>query len=176
MVRGFLRWTFVTVPLVLLIGIVSSQLVPNGNHNGWYRALAKPSATPPAWMFPVAWTILYVLQGIAAAMILNARGAPGKALALGLFAAQLALNASWTPVFFGAHQVGAGLAIIVAMLALAIAATVTFGRIRTAAAWLMVPYLVWLCYAGMLNLGIWRLNPDASARLVPDGSVTQMIN
>src|SRR3546814_14593249 len=84
-------------------------------------------------------TILYVLEGVALAIILHARGARGRGLAIALFVAQFVLSLAWTPVFFGAHRVVLALAIIAAMIVLAIAATLMFGRIRRAAAWLMVP-------------------------------------
>ena len=110
--------------------------VPAGDRSAWYLALAKPALTPPGWLFPVAWTVLYILMGFALAMILNARGARLRGIAIALFSVQLALNLVWTPLFFGAHQVGAALLVSAAMLVAAIATTLAFGRIRTAAAWL----------------------------------------
>ena len=170
---SFLRWAVVTVPLVLFLGFLSGRMVPSGSENSWYAMLAKPAITPPDWVFPLAWAILYVLQGIAVALILHARGARGRGLAIGLFVLQLLVNLAWTPIFFGAHAVMLALAVIVAMLVLAIATTIVFGRIRSAAAWLMVPYLAWICFAGMLTLGIHQLNPNAE-RLVPSASSTQI--
>src|SRR3546814_3659437 len=111
------------------LGFLSGRLVPSGSENEWYAALAKPSMTPPGWMFPVAWTILYVLEGVALAIILHARGARGRGLAIALFVAQFVLSLAWTPVFFGAHRVVPALAIIAAMIVLAIAATLMFGRL-----------------------------------------------
>ena len=70
---AFLRWAMVTVPLIVLLGFVSSRLAPSGDTSPWYRALAKPALNPPGWVFPVAWSALYVLIGLALAMILNAR-------------------------------------------------------------------------------------------------------
>jgi tryptophan-rich sensory protein len=163
----------VTVPLVLFLGFLSGRVVPSGSENAWYAILEKPGITPPDWVFPVAWSILYVLQGLAIAMILHARGARGRGLAIALFVIQLVLNLAWTPIFFGAHEVLLALDLIVAMLVAAIATTVVFGRIRSAAAWLMVPYLAWICFAGMLTLGIHQLNPNAES-LVPSGSATQI--
>lgn len=171
---SFLRWAMVTVPLILLLGFLSGRSVAVGGESRWYTALAKPALTPPGWVFPVAWTTLYVLLGLALAMILNARGARLRGLAVALFVAQFALNLIWTPLFFGAHQVGASVLVIVAMLALSIAATVVFARIRTAAAWLMVPYMVWISFAGMLAFGIGRLNPNAET-LVPAAHTSQML-
>ena len=104
-------------------------------------------------MFPVAWTALYILIGLALAMILNARGSRLRGVAIALFAMQMVLNLAWTPLFFGAHQVTAAFWLIVFMFVISIATTLVFGRIRKAAAWLMVPYLAWLCFAGMLDCG-----------------------
>jgi len=171
---SFLRWAIVSVPLILLLGFASGRAVPAGAENGWYVALQKPALTPPGWVFPVAWTSLYILMGIAVAVILNARGARGRGLALALFAVQFALNLAWTPLFFGLHRVGAALLVIVAMLAVAIATTVMFGRIRPLAAWLMVPYLVWISFAGVLTWRIGQLNPQAET-LVPAAHTSQML-
>ena len=163
---SFLRWAVVIVPLVLLLGFASGRSVPAGNENEWYRALAKPALTPPGWVFPVAWTTLYILIGLALAMILHARGAKGRGVAIGLFVAQFALNLAWTPLFFGAHRVTVALIVLLAILVLAIWTTFAFARIRRGAAWLMLPYLVWLSFAGVLNWRIGQLNPDAES-LVP---------
>ena len=170
---SFLRWAIVTVPLVVLLGFASGRLVPAGDENAWYRALAKPALTPPGIVFPIAWSTLYVLLGLALAMIADARGSRGRGLAITLFAVQLALNLAWTPLFFGAHKVVAAAVLIAVMLAVSIAVTFRFARIRRAAAWLMVPYMVWISFAGALTLGIHRLNPDAEG-LVPEASSTQI--
>ncbi len=171
---AFLRWAVVTVPLVLLLGFASGRSVPAGSDNLWYVALTKPPLTPPGWVFPVAWTTLYILMGLALAMILHARGARGRGVAIGLFVAQFALNLCWTPLFFGAHRVTLALIVLLAILALAIATTVAFARIRRGAAWLMLPYLVWLSFAGVLNWRIGQLNPDAES-LVPRTQTSQML-
>ena len=171
---SFVRWAVFTVPLILLLGFASGRAVPSGSDNGWFMALQKPALTPPGIVFPIAWTSLYILLGLAVALILHARGAHGRALALGLFAVQFVLNLAWTPLFFGMHQVGAALLVIVAMLALAILTTILFGRIRPLAAWLMVPYLVWISFAGVLTWRIGQLNPDAET-LVPAAHTSQML-
>jgi benzodiazapine receptor len=158
---SLLRWAVVTVPLVLLLGFASGRSVPAGNQNPWYVALAKPALTPPGWVFPVAWSLLYVMMGLALAIVLNARGARGRGVAVALFVVQLALNLTWQPLFFGAHRIGAALGVIGLMLVFGIAATVAFARVRRAAAWLMVPYLVWISFAGVLTWRIGQLNPGA---------------
>lgn len=171
---SFLRWAIVTVPGVLLLGFASGRSVPSGSENGWYVALTKPELTPPGWVFPVAWTTLYILLGLALAVVLNARGARGRGVAVGLFAVQLALNLAWTPTFFGAHRITLAFVIIVAMLLVSIATTFAFARIRRVAAWLMLPYLVWISFAGVLTWSIGRLNPGADT-LVPGARTSQML-
>lgn len=168
------RWAMVSVPLVLLLGFLAGRSVPTGDDSSWYQALVKPALTPPGWLFPVAWTTLYILLGLALAIILNSRGARGRGMAIGLFAGQFALNLVWNPLFFGAHRVDAALLDIAAMLLLAIATTWAFGRIRPVAAWLMLPYLVWISFAGVLTWRIGVLNPDAET-LVPSATTSQMI-
>lgn len=171
---SFLRWAVVTVPAMLFLGLLSGRSVPAGRDNPWYVALAKPALNPPDWAFPVAWALLYVMIGFALALVLHARGARGRGLAVLLFVGQFALNLSWQPVFFGAHRIGIALAIVVAMLVLAIGATLLFGRIRTVAAWLMVPYLAWVSFAGVLTWRIGQLNPGAD-NLAPTARTSQML-
>jgi tryptophan-rich sensory protein len=171
---SLVRWALVTVPAVLLLGFLSGA-VSEGGDSAWYRALAKPALTPPDWLFPVAWTLLYILIGFALAMILNARGARERPLAIGLFIMQLIVNLVWNPLFFGAHRVLLAFDVIVLLILLAIATTLVFGRIRAAAAWLMVPYLAWICFAAALTWDIHRLNPYADTLVPSSGSAQIML-
>lgn len=166
---SFLRYALITVPLVLLLGTLSGRASNSGYGNPWFDALVKPAAMPPGWAFGVAWTILYILLGLALAMILHARGARGRGLALGLFAVQMLLNYSWSPLFFAAHQVTLALVVIFAMIALTVACLLLFARIRKVAALLLLPYLAWLAFATYLNFEIMRLNPGAET-LVPQAA------
>lgn len=170
---SFVRWALVTVPAVLLLGFLSGTSVAAGSDNAWYQTLAKPALIPPDWVFPVAWTILYVLIGLALAIVLNARGARERGLGISLFAVQLLANLMWTPLFFGWHRVVLAFAVVVIMVLTTLATTLVFGRIRPAAAWLMVPYLAWICFAGALTWGIHRLNPNADS-LEPSAVSTQI--
>lgn len=172
---SFLRYALVTVPAVLLLGTLSGRLSNSGYDNQWFAALVKPEAMPPSWLFPVAWSILYVLLGLALAMILHARGARGRGIAIGLFLAQLALNYSWSPTFFAAHKIELAFWIIVAMIGLSIAVTFAFARIRKLAAWLMVPYLVWISFAAVLNHRYAELNPNAETLVPAPGSANILI-
>ena len=112
----------------------------------------------PAWVFGPVWTALYLSMAIAAWLVWRRAGWPGGARALGLFAVQLALNAAWSPLFFGLRSPAAGL-VDIAALWLAIAATVfAFFRIAPVAGALLVPYWLWVTFATALNAAIWSLN------------------
>lgn len=122
----------------------------------WYRGLKKPSWNPPNWVFPVAWTVLYLCMSAAAARVAVLDGA---GVALALWAVQIAYNTLWTPVFFGLRRMGAGL-VVVGILWLAVAATmVAFWRLDAVAGLLFLPYLAWVTVASALNAALWRLNP-----------------
>lgn len=170
---AYLRWAIFTVPLILLLGFLSASLAPSGDKNLWYLRLAKPDEMPPSWAFPVAWSILYILIGLALAMVINARGSRLRMPAIVLFVLQMAVNLAWAPVFFGMHQVVPALIVIGVMFGLALVTTFLFGKVRTGAALLMLPYLAWICYAGFLTYRINELNPDAS-RIVPARSSDQI--
>ncbi|MBJ6370114.1 tryptophan-rich sensory protein TspO [Sedimentitalea arenosa] len=123
----------------------------------WYKALNKPRWTPPDWLFPVAWTTLYLCIATAGA---RAALADGNGIAMALWALQIALNTLWTPVFFGLHRIRAGMAVLCALW-LAVAATmVALFQIDLIAGLLFVPYLAWVSVAAALNLAVWRLNTD----------------
>jgi tryptophan-rich sensory protein len=152
--------------LILLLGFLSASLAPSGDKNLWYMRLVKPEGMPPGWAFPVAWSILYVLMGLALAMVINARGSRMRMPAIVLFVVQMAVNLAWSPIFFGMHKVETALIVISVLFGLAVVTTFLFGKVRTGAALLMLPYLAWICYAGFLLYRIHELNPDAS-RIVP---------
>jgi tryptophan-rich sensory protein len=176
--RGQLRMAYArhalfTVPAILLAGTLSGKVAGSGYGNPWFDALAKPGFMPPGWAFAVAWTILYILLGLSLAMILNARGARGRGAAVAVFLVQLLLNFSWPPLFFAAHKIGAALLLILAIIVLTLVTAWLFARIRKPAAWLLLPYLAWLCFAAALNYEIGRLNPDGG-RLAPGTSGTDI--
>jgi translocator protein len=167
---SLVRWALFVIPAVMLLGFLSSMISGSSDENRWFAELVKPAAQPPGWLFGVVWPALYFMTGLAFAMVLHARGAKYRGLAVGLFLAQFVLNLAWSPVFFGRHQVTTALFLIVAIWVAAVATTFAFGRVRKAAAWLMVPYLVWLSFATILNYQIDRLNPDAESLYVPAAS------
>lgn len=123
----------------------------------WYAGLNKPSWNPPPWIFGPAWTLLYTLMAVAAWLVWKRAGFTRP---LALYFVQLALNAAWTPIFFGAHELGWALIEIVAMW-IAIALTlISFFRVNRAAGWLLAPYLAWVTFATALNFTLWKLNPS----------------
>ena len=164
---AYLRWALVAVPAIVLLGFLSGKLANSGYGNRWFAALAKPDIMPPAWAFPVVWTILYVLMGLALAIVLHARGAQGRSLAIALFVVQLLLNLVWSPLFFRAHQVGNALALILGLTVLVAVVAWLFSRIRPFAGILLIPYLVWLAFASFLTYEIRQLNPDAETLVAP---------
>ncbi len=129
----------------------------------WYVALKKPSWTPPNWVFPVAWTSLYLLMAAAAA---RASTFDGAAVGLALWSVQIAFNTLWTPVFFGLKRMRAAL-VPMAGLWLSVTATcIAFFALDVWAGLMFVPYVVWVTIASALNIEIVRLNPD-QARGIP---------
>lgn len=161
---SLLRWSLFIVPVVLGLGFLSGMLSGSGPRNPWFAGLAMPSIYPPPIAFPVVWTLLYLLMGIALAMVLSARGASGRQAAFAVFAAQFILNLAWSPVFFALHKVTLAFGIIVALAVLVAATMAVFARIRPLAAWLLAPYLAWVCFAAVLNWQIHQLNPGADVQ------------
>lgn len=161
---SFIRWALVCVPGVVLLGFLSARLFQSGPGNPWFDALTKPSLYPPPATFGVVWTALYVLMGIALALIASARGAWGRERAFAAFIVQLLLNLAWTPLFFAAHQITWAL-ILICVLIVAVGITVwLFHQVRPLAAWLLLPYLAWLLFAALLNWQFLEANPAADGK------------
>jgi len=152
-VLGLLAFVVTVLGVASLSGLSVARAGPD-----WYEALSKPSWTPPAWLFGPVWTVLYLMMAAAAWLVWRRHGLVGAAVPLGLFAVQLALNAAWSPVFFGLHEIGWGFAVIVGLWVAVLATMLAFWRVAPAAGWLLVPYQLWITFAGALNLAIWRLN------------------
>ena len=122
-----------------------------------YNELIKPSYAPPSWVYGIVWTALYVMMGLASYRVYNAGGGM---MAAGLYALQLGLNVSWSPVFFRSRD-RKGAAVIAIALCIAVAATAaSFARYDRTAAMLMMPYLAWTIFAAVLSLDIWVRNKD----------------
>lgn len=134
------------------------------NVDGWYAAAERPAWTPPNALFGPVWTTLYALMSVAAWLVWREREREGARGALGLYVAQLVLNAVWTPVFFGLYPaIGAtalwiALVVIVALDVLVVLTLLRFARFSRLAAAMLVPYALWVLYATTLNAGIAVLN------------------
>lgn len=165
------RWSLFTVPLVLALGFASAVASGSGPVSPWFASLAKPATFPPPIVFPVVWSALYALMGVALAMVIVAAGAPGRGAAVIAFVVQLLLNLAWSPVFFGLHQLTYGLMVIGA-LAVALVATIwLFARVRRLAAWLLAPYMAWVLFASLLNYQFLVMNRDADGQPGPQATV-----
>lgn len=148
---GLVFW----VLLAFSAGWFGSQFMPGE----WYRALAKPSWTPPGWVFGPVWSLLYLLMGVAAWLVWREGGLSKNAPALAAFLVQLALNALWSYIYFGRQAIGWALVEILLLDAAIIATLVLFWRRQPAAGILLVPYLLWTGFATVLLAAIWRMNP-----------------
>lgn len=156
------RWALFLVPTVVLLGLASGMAAASGPDNPWFAALEKPAIYPPPAAFGIVWTVLYVLMGLAAAMVCSAWGARYRPWAVAAFVVQLAINLAWSPVFFAMHNIPAALAVIVAMDVAVLVTIWLFWKVRPAAAWLMLPYLAWILFATLLTWEFMQANPDAS--------------
>lgn len=170
---AFLRWAMVCVPGVLLLGFLSGRVAGGGPGNPWFEALTKPSLYPPPATFGVVWTILYIMMGLALALVISARGAPWRGRAMALFAGQLVLNLAWSPLFFALHQIKLALGLLIVLDIAVLLTLVAFYRTRPVAGWLLVPYLAWALFATALNLQFHLANPDADGQRV-SGAATRI--
>ncbi|MEU9836659.1 TspO/MBR family protein [Streptosporangium sp. NPDC048047] len=149
------RWAGLPVFVVALVLVAVAGSLASAGSGEEYLALERPSWAPPSWVFGPVWTVLYVMIAVSGWLAWSARG---WTPALGVYAVQLVLNAAWSPLFFGAGRYGLAFAEIVLLWASIVATVVAFRRISRPAAWLLVPYLLWVTFAAALNFAVWRLN------------------
>jgi tryptophan-rich sensory protein len=151
-------WKYaVAIGITLLVGLLSGLATKDAIAT-WYVTLNKPSFNPPNAVFGPVWTLLYLLMGIAMGRVwcrLDPNSAKGPWAA---YSVQLALNGLWSLIFFSMHLVGVALVDILALLVAIILCIRAFHRVDRIAAWLMVPYLLWVCFATALNAAIVLLN------------------
>ena len=150
---------FVTVAICLAVGYISG-MVTQSAITTWYPTLIKPVFNPPNWVFAPVWTTLFVMMGIAAGLVWNEISSNEVLVkkALMFFLIQLGLNALWSVLFFGLQNpMLAGLEIIVLWL-LIYETYMQFGKINKIASYLLIPYLIWVSFAAILNVSIWWLN------------------
>lgn len=148
------RLTFCIFFAACLGAGVTGGLFPPGP---WYRKLTKPSWTPPDWVFPVTWMVLYVCMAAAAARVASL---PDNGIALAFWAMQIAFNGLWTPVFFGLRKIRLGMAVVGVLWLSVASAMIALWQVDLIAGLLFVPYLIWVTIAATLNAAVWRLNPE----------------
>ncbi|ADB62584.1 TspO and MBR like protein [Haloterrigena turkmenica DSM 5511] len=141
--------------LVNVVGAAPS--IFSSPDSAWFRSLEKPWFYPPSIAFPLVWTALFTLLGVALWLVWRSDSA-GRRLALGLFALQMAFNVVWTPAFFALEAPLLALGVILALWGLIVGTVVAFDRVDRRAAALLVPYLAWVTFAAVLNFELWRLN------------------
>lgn len=142
---------------VFVAAWVGSRFMPGE----WYASLVKPSWNPPSAIFGPVWSVLYILMGVAAWLVWRRAGFAGASAALGLFMAQLILNALWSYLFFGRQRADLAFVDIIALWSTIVVVTVLFWRVHRGAAMMMVPYVAWVSFASFLNFVLWRLNTGA---------------
>jgi len=150
---ALLGWLAVSFAAAALGGFASA------NAGDFYRQLARPTWAPPSWLFAPAWTVLYILMGVAAWLVWRERGFRRARTALSLFLIQLAVNALWTWLFFVWHQGGLAFGEILVLWALILGTIVAFWRVRPIAGALLIPYLAWVTFASALTYTVWQRNP-----------------
>jgi tryptophan-rich sensory protein len=149
-------WLGLAVFLVLCFGVATlGGVATTPNIPNWYTGLAKPSWTPPSWIFGPVWTALYFSMAVAAWLVWRKGNAWGP---LALFAVQLVFNAAWSWLFFGLHSPGIAFVDILLLWIAIAATTMVFWRRSLVAGLLLGPYLTWVGFAAVLNFAIWRLN------------------
>lgn len=136
----------------------TGAMFPTGE---WYKGLNKPDWVPPNWMFPVAWTSIYLLISFAGARVAVL---DGNAYAMAFWAMQAAISTLWTPVFFGAHRLKASLPIMAVLWVAVLGCTITHFQLDFWAGMAFLPYMAWVSVASALNLAMVRLNPDETPR------------
>lgn len=157
MKKGTWKPYVLAIVLTEAIGALAGFLTRDGVE--LYQATAvKPALTPPPVVFPIVWSILYVLMGIGAARIWLAPPSEDRSRSLTLYVVQLAFNFLWSILFFGLHRYGLALIWLAVLWLLILFMILSFRKVDPAAAWLQVPYLLWVTFAAYLNFGVWRLN------------------
>lgn len=145
------------IVLTELVGALAGFLSREGTEL-YQASVLKPALTPPGWVFPVVWGILYLLMGIAAARIALLQESGARRAALRVYGLQLAVNFLWPLLFFNLQAFGAAFLWLVLLFALIVWMILSFRELEKAAAWLLLPYLLWTAFAGYLNYGVWLLN------------------
>jgi len=153
--RSKIKTYAVSIAVALAVGGLSALLT--GDSMEKYKALRQPPLAPPGWVFPVVWTILFVLMGVGAAMVCLS-GSSSKKKPIAIYGLQLTVNFFWTILFFLLEARLFAFFWLLLLLGLAVWMAVSFARVNKTAGLLQIPYILWLLFAGYLNLAVYLLN------------------
>lgn len=147
------------ISFLVFLGFVGAAAVTGARYmpGEWYQSLSKPSWTPPDWLFPIAWTVLYFMIAIAGWLVWQKEGV-GTALVI--WFSGLVLNAAWSYLMFGRHEIGYALVDVAALWVSIVAFIALAWNVDRTAAYLFMPYLVWVSFATALNAAVWQMNPN----------------
>lgn len=152
-------WKKLIIAIAIPLGVGALAALLSADTMETFNAIKKPPLSPPAWLFPVAWTVLYSLMGIASYRIWTAVALyERRRQALTVYGIQLGFNFFWTIIFFNLGEYFFAFLWLVALWFLILLTKIYFGRIDRASGYLLLPYLAWVAFAGYLNFGIWILN------------------
>ncbi len=151
--KSYILWIIVSLGTGILSGLFSS-----GGMELYSEMITKPPLSPPGVLFPIVWTILYTLMGVSAAMIWDSEPSRERTRSINLFVAQLIVNFFWSLIFFNAQAFGFAAVWLVILWALVLLMILSFKKVNLTAAWLQLPYLIWLTFAAYLNFGVYLLN------------------
>lgn len=147
----------ISILIPLVVGFTSGFFTASGV-NDWYATLNRPSFNPPNWLFGPVWTTLYILMGISLYLVWKQPVSEARNSAIWIFALQLTLNFFWSIIFFYWHQIGIALIEIIVLWGLILLMIYRFYHINPTAAWLNIPYIMWVSFATILNAAYWKLN------------------
>lgn len=151
--KTYLFWVALAEGIGLLAGVLTREATAL-----YSRMTVKPPLSPPAWIFPVVWTVLYALMGISAAKVSLKQESRARSRGLNIFVAQLIVNFFWSLIFFNARAYGFALVWLLLLWTLIVWMIYAFGKVDRRAALLQIPYLLWVTFAAYLNYGVWKLN------------------
>ena len=151
--KSYLFWILLAEAVGALSGWLTREAMKN-----YGQTILQPPLSPPGWLFPVAWTLLYALMGIGAARVYGTPPSKLRSLGLNLFVVQLVVNFFWSPIFFNLQAFGLAFVWLLILWTLVLWMTKVFRKTDSLAAKLQLPYLFWLTFAAYLNLGVWYLN------------------
>ncbi len=153
-IAGLVFW----ISICFFTAWIGAQASPGIAPGEWFESINKPTWNPPNWLFAPVWTTLYTMMGVAVWFVWKDYGFSGAKKAISFFLIQLALNGLWSQIFFGMQEIGWAFFEILVLLSAIIATTYLFFEKNSIAGWLMIPYIIWVSFASVLNGTIWWIN------------------